>query len=91
MKVVNKGDCVGIVRNVLDVILSAIVKYPECISISESCSKSGVIFYEVNAHKSDYGRIIGRNGHTFDLINLLMKKIASNHGIVIDIRIPNRK
>ena len=73
-------------KDLLYMIVSSIVDYPDQIEIVES-DRDGVVAFELHVADSDMGRIIGKNGKTARAIRDLVKAAAikEHKKVIVDI------
>lgn len=77
-------------KNLLEYILSNVVKHPEDLNIIENELENGsrkVFSYEVNANPEDLSIIIGKEGKTIKSIHSLLRVLAIKKGVFVDIKV----
>ncbi len=73
-------------KKLLDFMVKSIVDSPDSVEIFEAHGKKTTL-YEIKLNKEDIGKIIGRNGSTFDAINTLLSvaSVKKNRKSVLEI------
>ena len=74
-------------KNILEEIIKKVVMSPEDVKVQEMEGSGNYIVYEIEVKKEDRGRLIGKNGKTYNLIFDLMKIIASKNSKKIHLTI----
>ena len=64
-------------KNVLEVIIKAIVTKPEDVHINEREGENNTVILEISVNKEDMGRVIGSKGQNLDKITKVMHIVAS--------------
>ena len=77
----------SIVRNVVKYVVSEIAEKSDEVKVDIVDSGDGDVIAEVQASKSDMGRIIGRQGRVVNAIRTLVRAIAARHGKRVTVEI----
>jgi len=67
---------VAVMKNLLNVIIEALVENKEAISINEVAGEKSITF-EVKVAEPDMGKVIGKDGRIAKAIRTIMKSIAA--------------
>jgi hypothetical protein len=73
------GDAASPLRDVVEVIVRALVDQPEAVRVTESVRR-GMTVLELTTAPGDMGKIIGRQGRTAAALRTLVAATAEKHG-----------
>ena len=81
------GDGASPLREVVEVVVKALVDHPDAVKVSES-QRRGMTVLELSTSPGDMGKIIGRQGRTAAALRTLVSLTAEKQGVraQLDIR-----
>jgi len=68
-------------REVVEVLVRALVDHPEAVQVSETPGRDNIIRVAVSVDPEDVGRIIGRRGRIAQAIREVAAGAAAHHGL----------
>ena len=88
-------DSTGAVNTLSEVcytVVSELVDYPEGVLITQTLGTgSTTAVITIRADKSDYGKVIGRNGRNVEALRTLLEAIATKHKVRLLIEIDDKR
>lgn len=66
-------------KNFLDYVIRALIAYPDEFILQE-IDGGRTVFYRVEMHRDDVGKVIGKGGHTIAAIRNILSAVAERDG-----------
>ena len=73
-------------KGFLDYVIRALIAHPEDFLLHE-IDGGRSIFFRVEMHRDDVGKVIGKGGHTIAAIRNIMNAVAERDGLKVQIEI----
>jgi uncharacterized protein len=75
------------VKDLLSYLAASLVAEPDKVRVEEVTEEDGTVLLELSVGEDDYGRVIGRGGHTAQAIRTVVKAAATRDGrrVLVDI------